>query len=63
MVVKANSPWFLDRQNLITGLVNEAHVSRLKFDADKGLEETADLLGHVAHNDQGYKVDSFGTVR
>jgi hypothetical protein len=63
MVVRANSPWVFEIQNLITGLVKEAHASRLKFYADKDLEVSADLLAHVAHNDQGYEVEAFGDAR
>jgi hypothetical protein len=55
MVVKANSPWVFEIQNLITRLVKEAHSSRLKFYADKDLEVSADLLAHVAHNARGMK--------
>jgi hypothetical protein len=60
MVVKANIPWVFEIQNLITGLVKEAHASHLKFYADKDLEVSADLLAHVAHNDQGNEVEAFG---
>jgi hypothetical protein len=63
MVVKANSPWVFEIQNLITGLVKEAHASRLKFYADRDLEVSADLLPHVAHNGQGYEVEEFGDAR
>jgi hypothetical protein len=63
MVVKATSTWVFEIQNLITGRVKEAHASRLKFYADKDFDVTADLLAHVAHNDQGYEVEQFGDAR
>jgi hypothetical protein len=63
MVVKANRPWVFEIQNLITGLEKEAPASHLKFYADKDLEVSADLLAHVAHNDQGYEVEAFGDAR
>ncbi len=62
-MVKANSSWAFEIQNLITGLVKEAHASRLKFYTDKDLKVSADLLAHVAHNDQGYEVEAFGDAR
>jgi hypothetical protein len=63
MVVKANSSWVCEIQNLITGLVKEAQASCLKFYVDKDLEVSGDLLAHVAHNDQGYEVKAFGDAR
>ncbi|ETV63787.1 hypothetical protein H257_19282, partial [Aphanomyces astaci] len=46
-------------QNLVTGVVREAHSSRLKFYADDALEVTEELLRHIAHNADGHVVDHF----
>jgi len=62
-VTKATSPWVFEIQNLITGVIKEAHASRLKFYADQDLNVDQELLAHVAHNDQGHVVDSFGACR
>ena len=62
-VIKATSPWVFEIQNLITGVVKEAHASRLKFYADQDLNVDHELLAHVAHNDQGHVVESFGDCR
>ncbi|KAH9100833.1 hypothetical protein Ae201684P_007025 [Aphanomyces euteiches] len=56
-VVKATSGWIFEIQNLITGIVREAHASRLKFYADESLNVDEELLSHVAHNADGHVVD------
>jgi hypothetical protein len=63
MVVKANGPWVFEILNLITGLLKEAHASRLKCWTDKDLDVTEDLLAHAVHNNQGYEVEVFGDAR
>ncbi|KAH9181015.1 hypothetical protein AeNC1_017009 [Aphanomyces euteiches] len=45
------------------GIVREAHVSRLKFNADKSLNVDEELLSHVAHNADGYVVDQLVDCR
>ncbi|KAF0722456.1 hypothetical protein Ae201684_018399 [Aphanomyces euteiches] len=39
------------------------HASRLKFYADTDLNVTADILAHVAHNSEGYEVESIVDAR
>ncbi|ETV66230.1 hypothetical protein H257_17272 [Aphanomyces astaci] len=41
-VVKTTSDWIFEIQNLVTGVVREAHSSRLKFYADNTLDVTED---------------------
>ncbi|KAH9123236.1 hypothetical protein LEN26_009879 [Aphanomyces euteiches] len=62
-VVNARSGWIFEIQNLIMGIVREAHVSRLKFNADKSLNVDEELLSHVAHNADGYVVDQLVDCR
>ncbi len=62
-VIKATNPWIFEIQNLITGVVKEAHASHLKFYADKDLDVNQDLLAHVAHHDQGHVVEDFRQCR
>ncbi|KAH9078233.1 hypothetical protein Ae201684P_019324 [Aphanomyces euteiches] len=56
-VVKAKSGWIFEIPNLITGIVREAHASRLKFYTDESLNVDEELLSHVAHNADGHVID------
>ncbi|KAH9150893.1 hypothetical protein AeRB84_006365, partial [Aphanomyces euteiches] len=56
-VVKATSGWIFEIQNLITGIMREAHASRLKLYADESLNVDEELLSHVAHNADGHVID------
>ncbi|ETV76534.1 hypothetical protein H257_09536 [Aphanomyces astaci] len=58
-VVKTTSDWIFEIQNLVTGVVREAHSSRLKFYADDALDVTEELLRHIVHNADGHVVDQF----
>ncbi len=62
-VVRAKSPWVFDVEDLITKSVSEAHVSRLRFYADKMLDVTEDLLSQAAHSQEGHEVEKFLGVR
>ncbi|ETV72286.1 hypothetical protein H257_12747 [Aphanomyces astaci] len=57
------SSWLYDVKNLITGDEREAHVSRLKFYADKSLHVSEDFKEHVAHNSEGYEVEAIVDAR
>ncbi|ETV66711.1 hypothetical protein H257_16921 [Aphanomyces astaci] len=58
-VVKTTSDWIFEIQNLVTGVVREAHSSHLKFYANDALDVTEELLRHIAHNADGHVVDQF----
>ncbi|ETV91955.1 hypothetical protein H310_13604 [Aphanomyces invadans] len=62
-VVKATSGWVFEIQNLISGIVREAHASRLKFYADESLNVDEELLRHVTHNADGHVVDQLVDCR
>ncbi|KAF0713697.1 Aste57867_4246 [Aphanomyces stellatus] len=57
--VKTASSWIFEIQNLVSGVVRDAHASRLKFYADESLDVDEELLRHVAHNADDYVVDQF----
>jgi hypothetical protein len=61
--IAARSAWIFEIQNLVTGLVKEAHASLFKFYADKDLEVSEELAAQVAHNDLGHVVEDFGPRR
>jgi hypothetical protein len=50
-------------EDLNTGTVTAEHDSRLRFYADASLDVTADLLSHIAHNNQGYDVRALMDLR
>jgi hypothetical protein len=50
-------------EDLNTGTVTAKHDSRLRFYADASLDVTADLLSHIAHNNQGYDVRALMDLR
>jgi transposase InsO family protein len=63
VVTKVTSHWLYDVENLITHDVRPAHASRLKFYADAQLDVTSDFLAHVAHNSEGFEVESMLDAR
>jgi hypothetical protein len=61
--VQTKSPWVLEVEDLVTKMVSEVHVSRLRFYAYKMLDVTEDLLSQVAHRQEGHGVEKFLGVR
>jgi hypothetical protein len=57
--VSTRSDHVFDVEDLITKVVTSVHGTRLRFYHDISLDETVDLLAHVAHQKQGYDVRAF----
>jgi hypothetical protein len=62
-VVGALSDQVLEVEDLLSGSTNTVHSSRLRYYQDASLYVTAELLEQVAHNEQGYAVQSIDNLR
>jgi hypothetical protein len=62
-VLKAISDYVFIVEDLGSGHSTTVHGSRLRFYHDASLDVTTDLLAQVAHNDQGYDVQSIMDIR
>jgi hypothetical protein len=62
-VVRTKSPWVFEVEDHVTTKVYKAHVSRLRFYADKMINVTEDLFSQVAHSQEGHEVENFEDVR
>ena len=63
VVTAVSSSWVYTVKNLITQDERVAHATRLKFYADKDLHVTSDFLAQVAHNSEGFEVETLEDVR
>jgi hypothetical protein len=62
-IVSARSDHIFDVEDLITKVVTSVHATLLRLYHDSSLDETVDLLVHVAHQQQGYEVRAFRDLR
>jgi hypothetical protein len=62
-VVGALPDHVFEVEDLLSGSTNTVHSSRLRYYQNTPLDVTAELLEQVAHNDQGYAVQSIDDIR
>lgn len=62
-IVGILSDYVFDVEDLRNGKVGPVHAQRLRFYHDASLNVTAELIEHVAHNEQGYEVQALKKIR
>jgi hypothetical protein len=62
-VVGVLSDFLFEVEDLRDGKLSQVHAQRLRFFHDASLNVTAELIEHVAHNEQGYEVLALKDLR
>jgi hypothetical protein len=62
-IVGVLSDFLFEVEDLRNGKVSNFHAQRLRFYHDSSLDVTAELIEHVAHNEQGYEVLALKDLR
>jgi hypothetical protein len=62
-IVSTRSEYVYDVEDLMTQLVLPVHATRLRFYHDSSLLVTADIREHLAHQNKGYEVQKFLSLR
>jgi hypothetical protein len=62
-IVGVLSDFLFEVEDLRNGKVSNVHAHRLRFYHDSSLNVTAELIEHVAHNEQGYEVLALKDLR
>jgi hypothetical protein len=62
-VTTVESDWLFEVEDLISGERAITHSARLKFYHDQSLNDTEDLIEHVAHNQSGFEIDTMNELR
>jgi hypothetical protein len=62
-IVSARSDYVFDVEDILTKVITPVHATRLRFYHDSSLDETVDLLAHIAHQNQGYEVRKLVDLR
>jgi hypothetical protein len=56
LIVSARCNYVFDVEYILTKVITPVHATLLRFYHDSSLDETVDLLPHIAHQNQGYEV-------